>query len=1126
MCASIANNGYCVVVEESDSASFMQWFASIQASSALAALGEKVRTGGHHTLRGAAGSSTTVLAAALLLALKKSALLVVAHIDEASDAVEELRDLGVQARLFPAMESAASDSAGGLETALERMDASDETDSPRVIVAPIAALMQTIAAPSRRDRLRLWVKPGQTRSPAVLTAWLSHAGYRRVDAIESAGDFAVRGGVVDCFPPAGLSPIRMDHFGDQLESLHEIDVATQASDRAIASAQIACVDGARCGAQDDDPLPGELLAVGAVVIWAELSEIMEQARGYWERVVDAIGVVPPKDAMRSVTTAAACTLTVNQFTLAGPDEIPWPACSLPTFDHDKEKAFELLGEMAREGPTTLLAATEGDRLRAVELLQRHSLSKHLALERQLLGRGFRWIEAGKKPITIVPEHELLHRTAVRRRRGLPAPSVGTERVRDAFLAFEPGDYVTHRDHGVARYVGLVSQAKLKQGTERTPHGHVAPDASGVGESEYLTLEFDGGTRLHLPATRVDLIQKYIGAGAARPPLSAIGGKRWKAQKARVSEAVRDLAGEMLRVQAVRAASPGMAFPADSAWQSEFEAAFPYEETPDQRTAIAAVQRDMQQTRPMDRLICGDVGFGKTEIAIRAAFRSVCAGKQVAVLVPTTVLAEQHERTFRDRFGTYPFRVESLSRFKSVREQHQVLADLAEGTVDLVIGTHRLLSKDVKFKDLGLVVVDEEQRFGVEHKQRLLAFRTTADVLTLSATPIPRTLHMSLLGLRDISSLTTPPLDRRAIVTEVIPFSAERLKQAMQRELAREGQIFYVHNRIKGLQEAAERIQKLVPHARIEIGHGQMPAEELERVMLRFMRHECDVLVSTSIIESGVDNAHANTMFIDLSDLYGLADLHQLRGRVGRSAHRAYCYLFLPSNRPVTDEALRRLKAIEDYSMLGAGFRIAMRDLEIRGAGNLLGAEQSGHIAAVGYEMYCQLLEEAVDGLHQRDKPKVADVLVQIGAVGWIPRGYIPSDRRRLEAYRRAATVQTTSAVLQLIADLTSAYGEPPEAVKKLLDLAEIRTLAGQLGARSLQVQGPDLVIRCKDPRHFHFAFKGMQGSVQTVGVVDAEGLREVFLRPPPAFLQPASLMAVLRKRLAPVAASLCADSNG
>ena len=1089
----------------------MSWLDRIQSSPTLLALAERVRAGGHHVLRGAAGSSTTMLAGCLQRATGRPALLVVAHLDEAADAVDELADAGFDARHLPAMETAATDSIGGLEAALGRLDGTEARAG--VTVAPVAALMQMVPALARRDRLRLRVVRGDRRSPAALTAWLASAGYRRVDAVENPGDFAVRGGVVDCFPPAGMAPVRMDHFGDELESLHEIDVATQASDRALAEAQLPCADGAGFRAQDDDPLPGDLLAEGTLVVWAELAEIMEQARGYWERVVDALGVVPPKDAMRAVTRRAEATVTVNQFTATGPDEVAWPAAALPVFEQDASRAFEQLGEMGREGEAWLLAATEGDAARAGELLQRHGVAAQVHVQRRWLGRGFRWLEPGRRPLTIATEHELLHRGGVRRRRP-PSPSAGGERVRDAFLSFEPGDHVTHRDHGVARYVGLTTLARLRQG------GDAALPPGESGESEYLTLEFEGGTRLHLPALRVDLIQRYIGAGAARPALSAVGGKRWRAQKARVAEAVRDLAGEMLRVQAVRAATPGHACPADGPWQAEFEAAFPYEETPDQRTAIDAVRRDMQQSRPMDRLICGDVGFGKTEVAIRAAFRACAAGKQVAVLVPTTVLAEQHERTFRDRFRAYPFRVESLSRFKSVTEQDQVIADLAEGTVDLVIGTHRLLSQDVKFRDLGLVVVDEEQRFGVEHKQRLLAFRATADVLTLTATPIPRTLHMSLLGLRDISSLTTPPPDRRAIVTEVIPFSAERLQQAVRRELSREGQVYYVHNRIRGLQDAAERLQRLVPEARIEFGHGQMPPEELERVMLRFMRHDCDVLVSTSIIESGVDNPRANTMFIDLADLYGLADLHQLRGRVGRSSHRAYCYLFLPQDRPVTDEALRRLKAIEDYSMLGAGFRIAMRDLEIRGAGNLLGAEQSGHIAAVGYEMYCQLLEEAVDGLQKRERPRLADVEVNIGVGGWIPRGYIPSDRRRLEAYRRAAGVGSREAVQQLEADLRSAYGDPPEAVSRLLELADLRVMLGLLGARRAWVQGPDLVIRCRETGVFHRAFHGMQGTVRDVGGLAEDGLREVYVRPPRAFLEPASLAAVLRKRLGGLMASV------
>jgi len=513
-------------------------------------------------------------------------------------------------------------------------------------------------------------------------------------------------------------------------------------------------------------------------------------------------------------------------------------------------------------------------------------------------------------------------------------------------------------------------------------------------------------------------------------------------------------------------------------------------------------------------VCGDVGFGKTEVAIRAAFKAVDAGAQVAVLVPTTVLCEQHERSFRDRFRGYPFRVESVSRFKTDAEQRATLDALAAGKVDVIIGTHRLLSKDVQFKNLGLVVVDEEQRFGVEHKQRLLEFRVTADVLTLSATPIPRTLHMAMLGLRDISSLTTAPADRRAIVTEVIPFNQRRIQQAILRELAREGQVFFVHNRISDLFSVADDLQQLAPGARIAVGHGQMSPKELEDAMLRFMRRDADILVSTTIIESGIDIPTANTMIINNAHMFGLAELHQLRGRVGRWKHRAYCYLVLPKDRPVRDEAMKRLHAVEEFSMLGAGFRIAMRDLELRGAGNLLGEEQSGHIAAVGYEMYCQLLEQAVAGLRNEVKVSPLDTIVDIGLAGSVPKGWIPSDARRMEAYRRIGQADTLEALQKVVADLESAYGEAPGATKTLFELADLRLRAATLGIRSIARAEPDVVLRTSRPRELERLLAGVQGVVRVVGQPDGSGLTDVYLRPPKAFLEPKSLAAVLRKRLA------------
>jgi len=608
------------------------------------------------------------------------------------------------------------------------------------------------------------------------------------------------------------------------------------------------------------------------------------------------------------------------------------------------------------------------------------------------------------------------------------------------------------------------------------------------------------------------VQKYIGGFKGKPPLSTLGGKKWQNQKEQVKESVKDLAAELLRVQAAREHTPGIRYPADTAWQTEFEAEFPYEETEDQLAAIAEIKKDMATSRPMDRLLCGDVGYGKTEMAIRAAFKAAEFGKQVAVLVPTTILAEQHERTFRSRFADYPFKVASLSRFKSAQEQKDIIERTNKGQVDILIGTHRILSKDVRFADLGLVIVDEEQRFGVEHKHALLGLRLTADVLTLSATPIPRTLHMSMLGLRDISSLSTPPLDRRAVVTEVIPYNEKRIKQAIERELARDGQIYFVHNRINDIKTVADDIQKLAPDARIVIGHGQMPDDELEDVMATFMSRRADILVSTTIIESGIDIPTANTMFINRADNFGLADLHQLRGRVGRYKHRAYCYLLLPQDRPVTDVATKRLRAIEEFSMLGAGFKIAMKDLEIRGAGNLLGAEQSGHIAAVGYDMYCKLLDQSARELRNENTADHADTAIEIGVTGTIPQAYIPSENRRLEAYRRIASARTAQELAKVEEDLKEAYGEPPRGVQRLIELAEIRVGATALGVKSIAVHEQDVIIRTERVDDLIKAFEGVQGTLRPLSPKPGDTAATVYFRPPAQFLEPDTLLAVLRRR--------------
>src|SRR5205807_1910095 len=496
-----------------------------------------------------------------------------------------------------------------------------------------------------------------------------------------------------------------------------------------------------------------------------------------------------------------------------------------------------------------------------------------------------------------------------------------------------------------------------------------------------------------------------GGSRTVPELSKYGGTSWQHKKDRVEEAVIDLAGDMVELQALREAQPGIALPKDTEWQAEFEAAFPFQETPDQVSTIAELKRDMERSRPMDRLICGDVGYGKTELAIRAAFKAIDNGKQVAVLVPTTVLAEQHFRTFSQRLAEYPFVVEGISRFRTHGEQKRILERLAQGGVDVIIGTHRLISADVQFKELGLVIIDEEQRFGVEHKERLNRLRQTVDVLTLTATPIPRTLHLALLGIRDISNLETPPADRLAIETRIARFDKELIRHAILRELNRDGQIYFVHNRVYNIKEIASKLQSIVPEARIVIGHGQMAEHELEQAMVRFVRREADILVATTIIESGLDIPNVNTIFINQADNYGLADLHQLRGRVGRYKHRAYAYMLLDSERTLTPAAARRLKAIEEFNELGAGFKIAMRDLEIRGAGNILGTQQSGHIAAVGYELYCSLLENAVRSLKSMPLKTPLETTVELPWPAYLPRDYVPGQKQKIEIYRRLARVR-------------------------------------------------------------------------------------------------------------------------
>ncbi len=1084
-------------------------------------LSQRLREGSRCVASGVAGSSTGFLAGAVAVASERPVLLVTAHLDDADEIADEVsQDPSAPSVIrVPALEADAGGKSVPPDLMAERLAAVRQVielspDAPVLIVAPIHALMQESPKPAAMDDLVRVLRVGDSIDQGHLIGWLGDAGYTRREVIEEPGEFAVRGGIIDIFPPGGISmPVRIDLFGDDIERINEVDPETLGTDRTVSSVQIVSANETEVG-DDNGICVVDLVPRESIAILSETLEIVEQARGYFERVRDGRGILGPPAVLAKVESHCSAIAEVNQFSAGASTadvRISLPFEALPSLSEETAEAIGDLVTLASDAKVVVACQNEGELQRLTELLQENA-AESASIESlvRYVHRGM--VIGGDARLAIVPYHELLHRFDARRRN----TQLRQGKATDTFLDFDVGDFVVHADHGIARFTGL---ALLRP---RQLPG--LPEAPKNEREEYLTLEFAAGTKLHVPCVQIDQVQRYIGGFSGKPPLSTLGGAKWKNQKKKVTESVRDLAAELLRVRAAREHLPGIRYPADTRWQTEFEAEFPYEETQDQLAAIAAIKRDMQSEQPMDRLVCGDVGFGKTEVAIRAAFKACEFGKQVAILVPTTVLAEQHERTFFSRFRDYPFRVESLSRFKTGKEINDTLRDLRKGQIDVVIGTHRLLSKDVKFADLGLVVVDEEQRFGVEHKERLLQLRMMVDVLTLSATPIPRTLHMAMLGLRDISSLTTAPLDRRAIVTEVIPFNEQRIARAIARELAREGQVYFVHNRVHDIQSVAADVQKLAPDAKIVVGHGQMPPKELESVMLQFMRRQADILVSTTIIESGIDNPTANTMIITDADRFGLADLHQLRGRVGRYKHRAYCYLLLPNDRPLKEIAQKRLKAIEQYAMLGAGFKIAMRDLEIRGAGNLLGAEQSGHIAAVGYEMYCQLLDSAVHELKE-GAPLVRSsaTTVEIGVSGIIPRKYIPSDGRRLAAYRRLAVAATASELDAVRQDMTEAYGEPPPQVERLLDLASVRVAAAHYGVHTMTRRKQDVVLLTRDPIAVASALEDGPGSVRTIGPelaqtnardLQGEKLSEVYLRlPAPYFEDPTTLVTTLRTRL-------------
>ena len=929
--------------------------------------------------------------------------------------------------------------------------------APSVVVASARALAQFV--PAEKAAAPVTVNVGESVDQSALVQRLSEFGYHREHQVEHRGEMAVRGSIVDVYPSTASAPVRIDFWGDDIDRVAEFSVGDQRSTNPLDHLEVYPARELR----PDGPMRRRAAGLVASQPWGREQwdrlaggEFFEGMESWWPWLVEepavvpgllsagtAMAVVEPRRLADRVSeilaeeedlaTGLAKTWNTDAAGMprlhAGFDQLVAAAASpvweLPASPHSVgapalaasgwdrvhgsiEPLAARLRDLAGRGYRVLLGAPGGAAARLSGLLAEHGASVETV--ETALGRG-----AVLEGIKLA----LLSETDVTGRRRAHRPPRARSRDQRRFLAdLVPGAFVVHQHHGVARFEGMV---------RRAVGGH---------DREYLLLAYRGRDRLYVPSDQITSIRHYTGGEA--PTLSRMGGSDWAATKNRVRRAVAEVAQELVVLYQKRMTTAGHAFDPDTPWQRELEDSFEYQETRDQQQAIDEVKRDMERPVPMDRLLVGDVGFGKTEIAVRAAFKAVQSGRQVAVLVPTTLLAQQHTQTFRDRYGPFPVRVETLSRFLTPAQTREVLRGLESGEVDVVVGTHRMLSADVSFKRMGLLVVDEEQRFGVRHKEAIKSLRADVDVLTLTATPVPRTLEMSLTGIRDMSLLETPPADRQPILTYVGEQADRPAAEAIRRELLREGQVFYVHNRVADIEHAAERVRRLVPEARVAVAHGQMDEGTLERVVLDFADYRYDVLVCTTIIESGIDMPTVNTLVVDRADRLGLGQLHQIRGRVGRSGRRAYAYLFHPVDRVLSEEAYERLKTIGEATQLGSGYRIAMRDLEIRGAGNLLGEAQSGHIAAVGYDLYCRLVNEAVAELRGETVPEPPEVSIEVPVDAHIPADYIGREAARLEAYRRLAAAVELSELADIRAEWTDRFGPVPEPAEALLSIGRLR----------------------------------------------------------------------------------------
>jgi transcription-repair coupling factor (superfamily II helicase) len=966
-----------------------------------------------------------------------------------------------------------------------------QSAQPVVVVSAIA-LSEKVPDPALRPH-SFTLRVGELLDLEECAAELVRAGYERADQVEERGQFALRGGLLDIFPATEERAVRVDMFDVEIESLRWFSTFTQrslgeaeaveiapAAELAAEHRELAEIAAEQMPARafsagdaegSERPDIAELLPVerfGALLdLVGERTELMVAAEeelapalsDHWSDVCAAFG---DEDAHHLYVSPEAIAATLQSRTriwlsaLAAGQEIELRAQSADTAARSLAEAEPELEKLVRSGYRTVVAfPRRGEGERAAFNLGRLKatwLAEDVDVGHQVLEPSLRFTAASLREgfvaptlkLAVFPEHRLLRRRRVARPDELGGPRrAGARRgALRSFTELRTGDIVVHEDHGVARFAGF----------ETRTVANVTRD--------YLYLEYQGDDRVFVPTDQLAKISRYVGAGGEHPPLSKLGGTRWETMKARARRAAQELAGELLSLYAERRRRAGHAFAADSDWQREFEERFPFTETADQREAIELVKADMEAPRPMDRLVCGDVGYGKTEVALRAAFKAAAEGKQVMMLVPTTILAQQHYGTFAERLADYPFTLEHVSRFRSAAEQRAAIAGFADGRVDILIGTHRLLSRDVRPKDLGLLIVDEEQRFGVKQKELLRQLKLKVDVISMSATPIPRTLQMSLAGLRDISVIETPPEGRRPVKTYVGEYEEELVRRAIVREHEREGQAFFLHNRVESIDETAERLRALCPGVRFAVAHGQMGEGELEAAMMDYLRGGADVLVCTSIIESGIDIPQANTLIVERADTFGLAQLYQIRGRVGRSRARAYAYLLYDSAAALTVEAAQRLSALSDYTELGAGFKIAMRDLEIRGAGNLLGDEQSGHVAALGFELYMQMLDEAVRAAEpQQEGEELAEpVRLDVNVDAYVPADYIPYEQAKIEVHRRVAAALEVADVEGLREELEDRFGPVPEPLENLLALQRARIKFGEAGARTVSFRGDRLAV--------------------------------------------------------------------